>query len=266
MMNANPDSEGPMRKYVRPAPQQKLDTASRQNLLADYVAHYASVARSNPAALNVKLPREAVASLLDELGGRLLDEADRLSHEPGPVRRLLDENRLPVSLEALLPDSFRAFCLLLNALKQWVAAEQAATDRYLLGGNARAQCRAAATTCAVTGAALGADAELHHPVRDGRPPILLSQEGHDRIEGQTKGAAPEAPGEKDEVMELVRSVKRNESWLQLRRGCLDHLGREPAFSTPGVRANARAFATRARTATGLGFEELIEWLDDNELG
>ncbi len=36
--------------------------------------------------------------------------------------------------------------------------------------------------CIVTGEELGERAELHHPMRDGRPPILLSKKGHDIIE------------------------------------------------------------------------------------
>lgn len=38
-----------------------------------------------------------------------------------------------------------------NALKQWVAAESAATDRYLLGGTARKQCRKMADHCLGSG-------------------------------------------------------------------------------------------------------------------
>ena len=53
-----------------------------------------------------------------------------------------------------------------------MAAEQAATDRYLLGGKAGKDCRAAATTCVVTAKSLdGGKVELH-PVRDGRPRFL----------------------------------------------------------------------------------------------
>jgi hypothetical protein len=68
-------------------------------------------------------------------------------------------------------------------------------------------------------------------------------------------------------MERVLGVKRNESWKQLRRGCLDHLGRGADRSTTvAVQRNARAFASRARKATELGFEELLAWLDANNLG
>jgi len=75
--------------------------------------------------------------------------------------------------------------LAINSLKQWVVAEQGATDRYLLGGAARDLCREATDTCLVTGAVLTNGIELHHPVRDGRPPIPLSKEGHASIEGQS---------------------------------------------------------------------------------
>ena len=75
------------------------------------------------------------------------------------MRDFLADNPLPDGMAPLLPDSFRAFCLALNSLKQWVAKEQAATDRYLLGGVSR-QLSDASATCLVTGEALGADAEL----------------------------------------------------------------------------------------------------------
>src|ERR1019366_2780057 len=60
---------------------------------------------------------------------------------------------------------FRVYCLALNALKQWLAAEQAATDRYLLGGRARQECRAAAATWIVTGGPVcPVDVEVPHPI------------------------------------------------------------------------------------------------------
>jgi len=43
----------------------------------------------------------------------------------------------------LLPNSVRAFCLLLNALKQWVNKEQIAMDGYLFSSFARSP----ATAC-----------------------------------------------------------------------------------------------------------------------
>ena len=87
-----------------------------------------------------------------------------------------------VESRELLPDDFRVFSLLLNALKQWVSAESQSTDRYLLGGTARATCREAVNKWIVTGEELGENSELHHPLRDGRPPILLSKKGHNLVE------------------------------------------------------------------------------------
>jgi hypothetical protein len=73
----------------------------------------------------------------------------------------------------------------LKALKQWTNREQMTMDGYLFGRSARQMFRTAANACLVTGEALDSTAELHHPVRDGRPPILLSKNGHAQLEGQT---------------------------------------------------------------------------------
>jgi hypothetical protein len=121
---------------------------------------------------------------LNRIGELLLTESAKLAASKGPIRAFLDGNSLPPSMEKSLPDDFRVFCLALNSLKQWTSAEQAATDRYLLGGSARILCREAVKTCLVTGSALDKYSELHHPLRDGRPPILLSKKGHCSLEDQ----------------------------------------------------------------------------------
>ena len=61
-----------------------------------------------------------------------MDESRRMGESAGSVREFLNTNPLPPATAPLLTDEFRTFCLALNALKQWVAAEQAATDRYLV--------------------------------------------------------------------------------------------------------------------------------------
>jgi hypothetical protein len=66
------------------------------------------------------------------LGEILLTESEKLAEAAGPVRNFLDANPLPPGMVERLPDNFRVFCLALNSLKQWIAAEQSATDRYLL--------------------------------------------------------------------------------------------------------------------------------------
>ncbi|RKH51114.1 hypothetical protein D7X55_20450 [Corallococcus sp. AB049A] len=201
--------------------------------------------------------------MLDQVGALLLQQSAVLATTPGPIREFLDRNPLPPSLEGRLPDEFRAFALALNALKQWVAAEQAATDRYLLGGNARIECRAAGDVCIVSGAPLADEVvELHHPVRDGRPPIPLSKEGHDRIEGQVSASHD------DRVWSVLRELKQqaSRSWIHLRRGCLDLLNLPVEHSTPSVAASSKTFARNAAKATGMSYQELIAWLDDSGLG
>jgi len=170
--------------YKRPTSPLKLSKQEKLKLLQEYVRHYRELSSKDKNVLNRKLSRESFSHILDRVGEMLLAETARLATSQGPIRTFLEENPLPRSLEKMLPDNFRVFCLALNSLKQWVAAEQAATDRYLLGGKARELCREAIKTCLVTDGELSLDAELHHPVRDGRPPILLSKKGHASIEGQ----------------------------------------------------------------------------------
>ena len=165
-------------------------------------------------------------------------------------------------LPPLLPDSFRVFCLILNALKQWVVAEQSAADRYLLGDKARELCREATDTCVVTGDRISLGVELHHPVRDGRPPIPLSKKGHAVLEGQT-------PTLGDGAMEqALRALRREEkrSWAHLRRGCLDLVGRPEPWESKASAANARAFARRASEVTNRSYSAILAWLESRGLG
>jgi hypothetical protein len=159
----------------------------------------------------------------------------------------------------LLPENVRAFCLALNALKQWIAKEQIAMDGFILGGNARKLCREAVNTCLVTGGPLGPDAQLHHPVRDGRPPILLSERGHAAIEGQESNAAS------DSVVRVLAPLKaKGQSWIGLKRGCLELLGKP--VTAPSIKrvVKDRAFAKRCCEATGRSPEALLAWLDARE--
>jgi hypothetical protein len=156
-----------------------------------------------------------------------------------------------------LPDDFRVFCLALNSLKQWVGAEQSATDRYLLGGGARELCREASETCLISGGVLGRDTELHHPVRDGRPPIPLSKKGHASIEGQVPSVGD------DPIGQTLWALRRetNQSWAQLRRGCLDFLGQPVQGPSKTSAAGARAFAKKASIAAGVEYQQILEWMD-----
>jgi len=247
--------------YERPTNKSPLSRAEKLALLKDYVQHYRQLAATDATVLNRKIPREAFSDLLGRCGELLLAESAKLAAAEGPLRAFLDANPLPPTMAERLPVDFRVFCLALNSLKQWVVAEQGAADRYLLGGNARDLCREAADICLVTGGALAQDSELHHPVRDGRPPIPLSKEGHASIEGQLSSVANDPIG----LALLPLRREMNRSWAHLRRGCLDLLGRPVPWPSKASAAGARAFARRAVAAAGVGCEQILEWMDSKAL-
>ena len=247
--------------YQRPTNPNPLAKAQKVELLREYSEYYRKLAATDQSALNQKVPRDAFVAMLDRIGNLLIDESKQIATSPGPVREFLNAYPLPPTMTSLLPDEFRTFCLALNALKQWVAAEQSATDRYLLGGVARQACREATANCLVTGESLGPDAELHHPLRDGRPPILLSKAGHASIEGPLSSMSD------DPFERAVLSIRRerNGSWAQLRRGCLDLLGTPGTSTTKASTANARAFARKVFVTTGTSYAETLAWLDQKNL-
>ena len=204
-------------------------------------------------ALNLKIPREVFASVLDEVGSLLQERAAQLLSESEAVRQFLEKTPVPPSMASQLPEDFRVFALLLNALKQWVSAESAATDRFLLGGNARKECREVTNTCLVTGKEIGDDGELHHPVRDGRPPVLLSREGHNIIEyGQKKRGESQQADDLSWQIICQRRSKSKQSWRQLEEGCR-HLITPESLCRP----NAKSFANKVVEETGLSPKEVI---------
>jgi hypothetical protein len=254
--------------YIRPKSDISLTKGEKVELLKEYFDYYKELATRDINELNKKIPREALSSFLDIVGTMLLEESKKMSTEEGIVKEFLNENPLPPHLDGLLPKDFRVFCLLLNALKQWISAEQQATDRYLLGGTARETCRSISNVCIVTGEELGEGAELHHPIRDGRPPILLSKKGHNLIEGQSSSKESYTDGDKDDIYSLLLKIKheRNRSWVQLRKGIQSQLERPVEFSSKGVKSISRSFAKTAKDKTKLTYEELLQWMDENKLG
>ena len=255
--------------YVRPTNTAPLTPEAKEALLRQYGDFYRDLAARDPGALNRKPPEDALSGALDRIGALIVEEARTLAEGNPDMRRFLDENTLPDMMSGSLPDEFRTFCLLLNGLKQWLAHEQAATDKYLLGSRARARCRRMVTSCVVTGAPLAGDAELHHPVRDGRPPLPISREGL-RIVEQVAGAGAGDGGEVDDtdgIAAIISELKKpKESWRMLRRGCLLILGLPAGEGSPASNANAKALARRSISATELSAEGLVEWLDANGLG
>lgn len=250
--------------YVRPANPTPLTPEAKEDLLRQYADFYRDLAARDPGALNRKPPECALSGALDRIGALIVQEARALADGNPDMRRFLDGNKLPDPMSGLLPDEFRTFCLLLNGLKQWLAHEQAATDKYLLGSRARSRCRRLVTSCLVTGAPLTGDAELHHPVRDGRPPLPISREGL-RIVEQVAGDG--AADDTDGVGAVLAEIKKpKESWRMLRRGCLLIQGLPAGEGTANGNAAAKALARRAISVTDLTAEGLVAWLDANGLG
>jgi hypothetical protein len=238
--------------YKRYENKNQLDRSQKIKLLEEYNKYYESLINSQEIEkLNIKIPRELFNDILDKIGTILVEEANELSKK-GSIRDFLNDNPLPEHMAKLLPYDFRAFCLLLNALKQWVAAESLATDKYLLGGTARTTLREVATKCIITNETLTKDAELHHPMRDGRPPILISKNGHDLLEHQL------GSDDDDPIWSRIKSLKKEKhmSWTQLREGCNAILS-----DSINYRAGAKSFANTIIRETGLNAEEIIELLD-----
>jgi hypothetical protein len=99
-------------------------------------------------------------------------------------------------------------------------------------------------------------------VRDGRPPIPLSPEGHRQVE-ESNAEASDVPLIRD-LREL--KAERTWSWKMLRDGCMSQLGEDIKSRSKNSLANSRTFAKKAQARTGLSFEQLLESLDENGLG
>ena len=251
--------------YVRPVNLNPVLPEEKPQLISEHIAYYKMIAqlaaeRGDYAELNVKLPKVAAEAFLSDVG-TLLNQAALKAAKTGAVKDFLDKHPLPDSMKSHLPDEFRAFCLLLNSLKQWISAESLATDRYLLGGTVRAKLRDASSYCMITGSPL-TKVELHHAVRDGRPPIPLSPEGHRQVE-ESNAEASDVP--------LIRSLRelkaeRTWSWKMLRDGCMSQLGEDIKSRSRNSLAISRTFAKKAQARTGLSYEQLLESLDEHGLG
>ncbi len=249
--------------YIRPKSNHALSPDEKRDLLQEYFDYYKEVAKNNPELLNSKLPRSAFDELINEIGELILKKTEALASSKNEVSQFLTNNPLPKHLEQFLPEDFRVYSLALNAMKQWLSAEQAATDRYIFGGTVRAQCKKLGTTCLVSGKpANECTIELHHPVRDGRPPIPLAKEAHAHIEGQSSTAMV-----KDETMGTIYPIKRsgNRSWVMLKLGCELLLDIAETNRSKNVQSSSKTFARKASEASGLNFKELLQWVETNNL-
>ncbi|GAP16663.1 hypothetical protein LSAC_00519 [Levilinea saccharolytica] len=261
--------------YVRPKNPMPLSPAEKKELLKTYIEFYEEQAKEDISRLNKKIPREVFEQTLDQIGTILLQHSAELSENNDDVKKFLKETPLPSPLDEYLPRDFRVFCLLLNALKQWLSAEQAATDRYLLGGTARKQLRPTSGHCMVTGEKIDEHGELHHPVRDGRPPIYLSKQGHDQVEHLISTTEPEmnsiadtnANANGEQFLAEIMTIKKkyHHSWAQLRKACDFSVGKPVDFTTPQVKATSLTFARRVKDLTGWSPAEILDWMHENGL-
>ena len=72
----------------------------------------------------------------------------------------------------------------------------------------------------------------------------------------------------EEVYQNLLKLKhgKHRSWVQLRKGCFDYLGLEVSFTTKPVKSTSRAFAKDIQRKTGLSFNEILNLLNERQLG
>jgi len=251
-----------------PKPAAKITADNRQQLLSEYFEHYSKMAKTNPSDLRRKLPRSVFQPFLDEIGAHVAKLAKEIaegnvdeSHGTA-VKQFLEQNPVPGQIGKHLTMEMRAYALLVRAVLQWAVGQSLSIDRWVISGNARKFLRTSSPNCIVTGAPFGTDdIELHHPVRDGRPPLPVSKIGHK--------IADDVFDPQDTVGKLLVSVrrKRSNSWRLIWQGCVLESGEFLDLSEYAVgRSKSAAAAARwfARE-TELPVEEIRKWIEENEL-
>lgn len=235
-------------KYKRPDRNTALTPQEKRAIMRDYFRHCKKIYTKDPSAINRKIPREVVKDLTDAIGSLILARLSK-TQKYKAVSKFLIENPLPASMQKLLTKETRTFCLILNALKQWVSAEQQAMDKLILGGQARKICREIMPECLLTGEKSDV---LHHPVRDGRPPLFISQRGHKSIERQEK-AVSNVPDTYEETIKSIRK-KTHQSWENLLKASKALQGEvSTSFSTPKVASSSKSVCRRISKRTGYSF-------------
>ncbi len=253
------------RQYQRYKAVRKFEGSNRRQALQKYLDHYAGIAATSPGLMNQKLPRKVFEKVLDEIGALLQQRARELAASDPDMIKFLERNTLPPCLGAELTPEVRAFSLLLNSLKQWTVAEQSAMDRFLISGGVREELRDLAQSCPIAPESfVKGQVELHHPVRDGRPPIPLSKKGHETVEGIV------AIDPNDRVAKQLiahrKETSRTYSWRSLRLGCLMELGQSSYDKTVSRHKTARSNVAWVKKETSLSAETILETLERYELG
>jgi|GEM_PF-339075 len=252
--------------YQRPKSGIKLSPEEKLKLIKEYFEYYEKSAKESPNILNSKLSRTAFDELLNKIGFLVLSETEKLLKTDNEVMVFLKQNPLPTGFEKHLPENFRIYCLALNAIKQWLSAEQLATDRFVLGGTARTQYKNLGKRCLVSGKSSNECViELHHPVRDGRPPIPLSKDAHAQIEGQIMSSDRD---DSDEIKNAIYPIKKlgNRSWIMLKLGCELLLEKEPSINkNKNIQSSSKTFARKACDASDKSPQEILDWLIQKNL-
>ncbi|MCC5807973.1 MAG: hypothetical protein JJU00_16725 [Opitutales bacterium] len=255
--------------YIRPKTKTKISPEDKADVLRDCIAHCQEAFQRDPESLNRKIPREIFSAVLDEVGALLVRRSAEIATGDdtgaGPaVAKFLDENPLPESIEKVLTPQLRTFALLLHALRQWAVAESLATDRWIFSGNVRRLLRKSTEHCVVTGEALSAgETELHHPVRDGRPPLPLSKKGHRMIEKQERYLADDPVGK---ILVALRRQKRGRySWKAIWEGCCLHMGETFEFESPNRARFCRSLVNWYVRESGFSVEEIRQWIEGQRL-
>jgi hypothetical protein len=192
-------------------------------------------------------------------------EAKRMSDNDSVIREFLERNKLPECLGAALTPEIRTFALMLNALGQWTTAEKLAMDRFLFSGDVRKELRSLSDTCPVCPEEFDPKtAELHHPVRDGRPPILLSKKGHELIEGLVNISPDDLVAHA--LVDHRKASRRRYSWRSLRVGCLVEQGHSLQILSQSQIKTGRGIFRIVNRKTNISAEQILEALDRYGLG
>lgn len=257
--------------FTPPKPSSKVPVADKEKALKAYIEFYREAARRNPESLRVKLKRSHLQPFLDEIGEHVAGLAKQIGDVKGPesehgraVQQFLEDNPIPGDIGKYLNLELRAYAILVHGLHQWAVGQSLATDRWVISGNARDTFRACTDRCVVTDEPFGTEEiELHHPARDGRPPIPVSAKGHKIADDVFD---PQDPKGK---MLVALKKRLRYAWSVIWQGCKIELGqpvdlnsyKNPKGRKSAVVARARQFSKEASTS----FEDIRRWIEENEL-
>lgn len=216
---------------------------------------------------NKKWLRSELAFPFDEKCAAFVAElaASVLNDSGGTLREFLKENPWPPEFSDLcLTDQERARFVVMNALKVWVSKEMNYLDTLFTGGQFRKKLRAMAAGRKCPGCTdeLSCEAEFHHTVRDGRPPLPVCKDCHRKLE--TKKRATHLIADESGRASVVKDIRRstNASWSNLVKAAraLEGLPYAP-FSTKGVEGSSKSIVRRMLKETGIGLGELLRVLE-----